>query len=155
MAWRNTGAIPACWAFSRKLRVWASGAGLKAQAWGAEAKICMVSHPISTARSIALSSPPAVDTCAPSFMHTSSERLWRTGSGRTITNWGEFLPKGLAGRRFTPPPGDSQCPAQLSPVPHHQELAGYGHGAIGPHHHSDGEHQKEAPYGGAAEEEQG
>src|SRR3972149_1491811 len=37
-------------------------------AWGAPLKIWMASAPISSARPIALSTPPAVPTCAPIFM---------------------------------------------------------------------------------------
>src|SRR3990172_9605498 len=41
---------------------------LRRQAWGAPLKIWIASAPISSARSIAFSTPPAVPTCAPIFM---------------------------------------------------------------------------------------
>src|SRR3972149_8566373 len=41
---------------------------LRRQAWGAPLKIWIASAPISSARSIAFSTPPAVLTCAPIFM---------------------------------------------------------------------------------------
>src|SRR3989304_939944 len=64
----NAGPMPVSAALARYASTSSGRYSFRRHAWGAPLKIWIVSAPISSARPIALSTPPAVPTCAPIFM---------------------------------------------------------------------------------------
>src|SRR3989304_1309395 len=68
MPWTYAGPMPVSAARARYASTSSGRYSFRRQAWGAPLKIWIASAPISSARSIAFSPPPAVLTCAPIFM---------------------------------------------------------------------------------------
>src|SRR3989304_4215597 len=64
----NAGPMPVSAARARYASTSSGRYSFRRQAWGAPLNIWIASAPISSARSIAFSTPPAVPTCAPIFM---------------------------------------------------------------------------------------